>query len=383
MQLRSTDAAWNRVANGELTWLDHDVLACVIAPEVEPRIRWLYQELQGGTPQPYPTRALLQELLGIAPAELRELAAVWSDEAALLQLGLIECDGAGPFSVIRPARGVTARLLGMPPPSDTPPGTTRVPYRASWDDLVLPGDRVAMMREYVGWICHRAIVIDQWAGRPSGGPVALFSGPSGTGKTLAASVIASELGWPLYRVDLGSLISKYIGETEKNLRRLFDAAEASGAILLFDEADALFGRRSEIKDSHDRYANIEVSYLLQRMEAYRGLAILTTNFETALDPAFQRRLRFSVQFPFPDPAQRERIWRGVFPAAAPLEQVDPVRLARLNVAGGSIRNIALHAAFLAAEARTPIGMGHLLRAARSEAAKRDRPCSEAETRGWV
>jgi hypothetical protein len=231
MQLRSAGAAWNRVANGDLSWLDHDVLACVIAPEVEPRIRWLYQELQGGTPQPYPTRALLQELLDIAPAELRELAAVWSDDAALLRLGLIECDGAGPFSVIRPADGVTARLLGMPPPSATPPGTTRVLYRASWDDLVLPGDRVAMMREYVGWICHRSIVIDQWAGRPSGGPVALFSGPSGTGKTLAASVIASELGWPLYRVDLGSLISKYIGETEKNLNVVFSAVHGRPGVL--------------------------------------------------------------------------------------------------------------------------------------------------------
>ena len=175
-----------------------------------------------------------------------------------MQLGLIECDGAGPFSVIRGAR-VTARLLGMPPPSDAPPGTTARAYRASWDDLVLPGDRVAMMREYVGWICHRSIVIDQWAGRPSGGPVALFSGPSGTGKTLAASVIASELGWPLYRVDLGSLISKYIGETEKNLNVVFSAVHGRPAVLQFDEADSLFGKRGEIRDARDRYANLEVS----------------------------------------------------------------------------------------------------------------------------
>ena len=179
------------------------------------------------------------------------------------------------------------------------------------------------------------------------------------------------------------MVSKYIGETEKNLRRVFDAAEDGGAILLFDEADALFGKRSEVKDSHDRYANIEVSYLLQRMEAYRGLAILTTNLKDALDPAFLRRLRFIVQFPFPDQTQREAIWRGIFPAATPLDGVDCAKLARLNVTGGNIRNIALNAAFLAAEAGEPVRMAHLLRAAQLDAAKRERPMTDAETRGWV
>jgi hypothetical protein len=263
----------------------------------------------------------------------------------------------------------------------------RVEPIATWPQLILPGPQIAILRQIATHVRERLTVYDEWgfAGASSRGLgiAALFAGESGTGKTMAAEVLANELCLDLYRIDLSATVSKYIGETEKNLRRLFDAAEESGAILLFDEADALFGRRSEIKDSHDRYANIEVSYLLQRMEAYRGLAILTTNLEAALDPAFQRRLRFCVQFPFPDPAQRERIWRGIFPTATPLENVDPVRLARLNVAGGSIRNIALHAAFLAAEARTPVGMGHLLRAARSEAAKRERPFSEAETRGWA
>jgi SpoVK/Ycf46/Vps4 family AAA+-type ATPase len=178
-------------------------------------------------------------------------------------------------------------------------------------------------------------------------------------------------------------VNKYIGETEKNLRRVFDAAEDIGAILLFDEADALFGKRSEVKDSHDRYANIEVSYLLQRMEAYRGLAILTTNHKAALDSAFSRRLRFVVQFPFPDTAQREAIWRSVFPAKAPVGPLDIGKLARLNATGGSIRNIALTAAYLAAEADTPLTMGLLLQATRLEAAKRDKPFADAETRGWV
>ena len=199
---------------------------------------------------------------------------------------------------------------------------------------------------------------------------------------MAAEVLANELALDLYRIDLSAVVSKYIGETEKNLRRLFDAAEETGAILLFDEADALFGKRSEVKDSHDRYANIEVSYLLQRMEAYRGLAILTTNFRAALDPAFLRRIRFIVNFPFPDASQRAEIWRGVFPAQTPVDGIDIGRLTQLNVAGGNIRNIALNAAFLAADAGEPVGMAHLLAAARGEYAKLEKPMSDAEFRNW-
>jgi SpoVK/Ycf46/Vps4 family AAA+-type ATPase len=212
---------------------------------------------------------------------------------------------------------------------------------------------------------------------------ALFSGPSGTGKTMAAEVLAQELDLDLYRIDLSSVVSKYIGETEKNLRRVFDAAEMGGAILLFDEADALFGKRSEVKDSHDRYANIEVSYLLQRMEAYRGLAILTTNLKNALDPAFLRRIRFVLQFPFPDAEQRGQIWKRIFPADTPTLALDMTKLAHLNVAGGNIRNIALNAAFLAADAGEPVQMQHLLHAARSEYAKLEKSLTEGEIKGWV
>ncbi|HEX8116017.1 MAG TPA: ATP-binding protein [Pyrinomonadaceae bacterium] len=215
------------------------------------------------------------------------------------------------------------------------------------------------------------------------GVSALFAGESGTGKTMAAEVLANELRLDLYRIDLSQVVSKYIGETEKNLRRVFDAAEEGGAILLFDEADALFGKRSEVKDSHDRYANIEISYLLQRMEAYRGLAVLTTNLKPALDSAFVRRLRFVVQFPFPDATQRADIWRRVFPEGVPTEGLDPSKLARLNVAGGHIRNIALHAAFIAAEAGEPVRMIHLLRAAQGEYAKLEKPLTESEKGGWV
>lgn len=263
----------------------------------------------------------------------------------------------------------------------------RIEPVAAWDDLVLPEAQKQILREIAIHVRHRHQVYRDWgfAGKSarSLGVSAVFSGASGTGKTMAAEVLANELRLDLYRIDLSQVVSKYIGETEKNLRRVFDAAEEGGAILLFDEADALFGKRSEVKDSHDRYANIEVSYLLQRMESYRGLAILTTNMKQALDPAFFRRVRFVVQFPFPDAAQRAEIWRRVFPAATPTHGLHVDRLARLHVAGGSIRNIAMNAAFFAADAREPVNMSHLLRAARSEYAKLERPLTEAEIGGWV
>ena len=263
----------------------------------------------------------------------------------------------------------------------------RIEVASTWDDLVLPDAQLQTLREIGAHVRQRFRVYEQWgfAGKGSRGLgiSALFAGPSGTGKTMAAEVLANDLNLDLFRIDLSAVVSKYIGETEKNLRRVFDAAEAGGAILLFDEADALFGKRSEVKDSHDRYANIEVGYLLQRMETYRGLAILTTNFKQSLDTAFLRRLRFVIAFPFPDASQRAEIWRRIFPTATPTDGLQPASLARLNVAGGNIRNIAIHAAFLAAESDEPVRMRHLLRAARNECAKLERPPSEAELGGWI
>ena len=262
----------------------------------------------------------------------------------------------------------------------------RIEPSASWHDLVLPEPQRQILREIAVHVRRRATVYEQWGFAAQSarglGISALFSGPSGTGKTMAAEVLARELRLDLYRVDLSATVSKYIGETEKNLRRIFDAAEEGGVILLFDEADALFGKRSEVKDSHDRYANIEVGYLLQRMEAYRGLAILTTNLKGSLDSAFLRRIRFVVQFPFPDVIQRTEIWRRVFPARTPTSGLDERQLARLNVGGGNIRNIALGAAFLAAEADEPVRMPHLLRAAQVEYAKLEKPLTEAEAGEW-
>lgn len=262
----------------------------------------------------------------------------------------------------------------------------RIESGADWDDLVLPDAQFQVLREISSHVQQRAKVYERWGfGGKSGrglGISALFAGGSGTGKTTAAEVLARELRLDLYRIDLSAVISKYIGETEKNLRRVFDAAEFGGVILLFDEADSLFGKRTEIKDSHDRHANQEVSYLLQRMEAYRGLSVLTTNLKTAIDQAFLRRIRFVVQFPFPDTATRAEIWRRVFPKNTPTESLDPQKLAQLNVAGGNIRNIALNAAFLAADAGEAVMMKHILQATKSEYIKSERPLTDAEVKGW-
>lgn len=256
----------------------------------------------------------------------------------------------------------------------------RIEPCADWDDLVLPdGDKQAL-RQIAAQVDQRATVYEAWGfGEKVNrglGVSALFAGPSGCGKTMAAEVLAASLKLDLYRIDLAGAVSKYIGETEKNLRRIFDAAEDSGAILLFDEADALFGKRSEVKDSHDRYANIEVSYLLQRMEAYRGLALLATNLKGSVDSAFLRRLRFVINFPFPEVPQRLEIWRRIFPPRTPTDGLNLGALARLNITGGSIRNIAMNAAFLAAHASEPVRMNHILQAARAEYGKLERPLTD-------
>ena len=257
----------------------------------------------------------------------------------------------------------------------------RLPTQATWDDLVLPAGTIQSLRELAEHARHHGRIREDWglSGKTSRGIglCALFSGPSGTGKTLAAEVLARYLGLDLWRVDLRAVVSKYIGETEKNLSRVFDAAERSGAVLLFEEADALLGSRSEVKDSHDRYANLEVAYLLQRLEQFAGLTILTTNLRHAIDPAFARRLHAIVDFPIPDDACREAIWRRIFQADAELEHLDYRRLARLKVTGGTIRDIATRAAIRAAAQATPITMPLVLEAAAAELRKRGK-ASDAE-----
>lgn len=249
---------------------------------------------------------------------------------------------------------------------------TKVKPFYSWDMMVLPMDQTDQLREICRQMKHRSLVYGKWGfdkrlslGK---GMNVMFAGPPGVGKTMAAEVIASELSLELYKIDVSQIVSKYIGETEKNLSQIFKEAETSNAILFFDEADALFGKRSEVKDAHDRYANVETSYLLQKMEEYTGIVILATNLSQNLDEAFLRRLHFRVEFPFPEKPQREAIWRGMFPKGAPLDaNLDYAFMAdKLNLAGGSIKNIALNAAFFAAHEGSPIGMRHIMLAAKRE-----------------
>jgi hypothetical protein len=251
----------------------------------------------------------------------------------------------------------------------------RVAASECWEDLVLPERQLETLRAISAHLRHRDLVLSRWGyerivGQGQGLKV-LFFGESGTGKTMAGRVLAHELGLDIYRIDLAAVVSKYIGETEKNLDRIFEAAAGSNAILFFDEADALFGKRSEVSDAHDRYANIEVAYLLQKMEAYPGAVILATNFRGNLDDAFLRRLDFAIEFPFPEAEQRAALWRGVLPDAAPVaSDVDLERLAeRFKLSGGSIRNCSLAAAFLAADEGAPIAMRHLLRGVSAEYVK--------------
>ncbi len=258
----------------------------------------------------------------------------------------------------------------------------RLTGRYGWEDIVLTRESSVQLHELADQVRHRREVYDRWGfvapGGRGRGISALFAGPTGTGKTMAAEIVARDLSLDLFRIDLSGIVSKYIGETEKNLRRVFDAAERSGAVLFFDEADALFGKRTDIRDSHDRYANIEVNYLLQRMEEYAGLAILATNRRASLDTAFLRRLRFIVEFPFPTPEQRREIWSRVFPPTAAVSVLDLGFLARLELSGGNIRGIALNAAFIAAAARAPIGMTHVLKAVGREYTKLERPLTPTE-----
>ena len=257
----------------------------------------------------------------------------------------------------------------------------RIEPRRGWDDLVLPPDDKQQIAELVARHRHQRTVFHDWGflAQTSSGTVALFSGPSGTGKTLAAEVVAGALGLDLYKIDLSTVVSKYIGETEKNLSAIFSAAAAGDVVLFFDEADALFGKRSEVSDAHDRYANIEVAYLLQRMEGYDGLVVLATNLQRNLDPAFLRRIAVAVHFGVPEEQQRRTIWERSFPLTAPTSDLDLDFLAnQFKITGGVIRNAALGAAFLAAGADKPITMDLVALALKREFQKMGRLRTESE-----
>ena len=355
-----------------LDQLDQDILACSLAPEAEPRLGWMYQELQPGIVSTYPTPALIREMFVMGAEESAMFHQRLRMGSPLMNSSLIERHSADIYHPIHPSSRACSELLGWSSQdSYNLPGAVEAPVTGTWDNLVLPPHCIKNIREFMLWVTHRRQVVEDWQGRVTGGPVALFAGPSGTGKTFAAEVVANAFGQPLFRVDLGMLVSKYIGETEKNLNALFDAAHGRDIVLLFDEADSLFGKRGEVKDARDRYANMEVSHLLSRIERHQGPCILTTNLRQHLDPAFARRFQMVIEFPRPDAEAREKLWRLHIPGGAPCDrEVDPVLLGKeLNLTGGQIRNAALHAAFLAAGESLPINLSHVARAVWTERAK--------------
>jgi hypothetical protein len=352
--------------------LDQDILACSLAPEAEPRLGWMYQELQPGISSTYPTPALIREMFIMGAEESAAVNQRLSNGFPLIKNHLIERQSTDIYHPIRPSSRACSGLLGWSNQgSFTLPGAVETTATGTWDDLVLPSHCIQSLKEFMLWVTHRRVVFEDWTGRSTGGPVALFAGPSGTGKTFAAEVLANAFEWTLFRVDLGLLVSKYIGETEKNLNALFDAAHARDIVLLFDEADSLFGKRGEIKEARDRYANMEVSHLLSRIERHHGPCILTSNLRQHLDPAFARRFQMVIEFPRPDAVARSELWRLHIPGGAPRdEDVAPVMLGKeLSLTGGQIRNAALHAAFLAAGESSSISLTHISRAVWTELAK--------------
>jgi len=372
--LREPGGAWETALGFGLGPVEYDVLACALGPELEPRLGWSFQNLQAGSAQPWATRSLIQELLALDASQGQQLRRALEPGGALRRRRLLRIEQEGPYQPILPEPWLVARLTGRPLDLPPPPGATLVRQQADWDDLILPPGRMAMLREFLLWIEQRDTVVGLWNGQRVGGPVALFTGPSGTGKTFAAGVIAGALGWQLYRVDLGRLVSKYVGETEENLNRLFDAAHGQPMVLQFDEADALFAKRGEVKEARDRYANMEVSHLLTRIEAHDGPCILTTNLRKQLDAAFPRRFQLVVEFPRPDAGGRAELWSRLLPSRAPLApEVDTAFLGgAVALTGGSIRNAALHAAYLAAGRGEAIGLAHIAHAVWRELGKEGR-----------
>ncbi len=354
-----------------LSHLDQEILVCALAPEAEPRLGWMFQELQPGLSSPYPCPALMREIFVLDEEEAKLFQRSLSATAPLFHHGLLEQGGSRLYRPLQPTSKTSAELLGWSQVMEAPPGTVLLETNATWDDLVLPEACMQALREFLLWITQRVKVVDEWGARLCGGPVALFAGPSGTGKTFSAEVLANAIGWPLFRVDLGFLISKYVGETEKNLNALFDSAHARNMVLLFDEADSLFGKRGEIREARDRYANMEVSHLLARMERHQGPCILTSNMRWHLDPAFARRFHSVIEFPRPDKEARTRLWQCHLPPRAPLaKKIGQINLgAEMTLTGGQIRNAALHAAFLAAGEKSVIEPSHIARAVWLELSK--------------
>ena len=358
--LRKESSGWQNIISLQLSELAQDILACVYAPFINPNVALLFQDLQQNNGI-YPTLAFLHQLLAFTEQEYLSTLQLLDKNDLLITHNLLLIEGTGPMQQLKPHPDIITAICGLPAQDLVIPGAVKIKLDAGWNDLIIPAAQRTMLKEYLLWIQNADKVNKDWSARKVGGPIALFSGPSGTGKTFAASVIANKLDWPLYRVDLGSLISKYIGETEKNLNALFSAVHGKDILLQFDEVDALMGKRGEIKDAHDRYANMEVSHLLSRIEMHQGPCILTTNLRKQIDPAFQRRFHFVLTFPRPGKKHRLALWKSLIPPQSPIDKNLNLRQVAeaVSLSGGEIQNAAHHAAILAAAESRPITLEHI------------------------
>ena len=376
-----------REALQALTRLDVDLMALALAPVARPSLGPRLHSLQPQIGLSWPGLALVEELLMLEGG--RQIAMMidrLAPTAPLVALGLIRVEGPTPHQVIRPAPRLIQAMLGRDAELAPPPGASLSERRGRWEDLVVPPATMQSLSDFTAWVAGSAALSEIWGARRVHGPLALFSGPSGTGKSFAAGVIAEALQartgkpWALYTLDLGRIMSKYVGETEANLNALLSALEGRNAILQIDEADGLLGKRGEVTDARDRYANLEVSHMLARLETHEGPVILTTNLRANVDTAFLRRFQLIVDFPSPDATARTALWAKLLPPRAPLAV--EVELARLGDAvrftGGSIQNAATYAAILAAEAGGEITLAHIARAVWAELNKDSRQIRPSE-----
>lgn len=367
--------------------LDLDILAMALVPEAQPALAVRLQSLQPHIGKPQPSLALIQELLMLESGQ--DLGALYDrlePSAPLSASGLIRVSGDGPYQLVTALPAATRHLLQRATHLAAPPGAQLSMTRGGWDDLILPDPALDRLKDFVNWICHRDRIVSEWGGRTSGGPLALFAGSSGTGKSFAAAVITGQLSqatgrpWDLFTLDLGRVMSKYVGETERNLNALLDSLDGRRAVLQIDEADGLLGKRGEISDARDRYANLEVSHLLSRFERHQGPVILTTNMRSNIDPAFLRRFQIVVDFPSPDSDARSKLWSVLLPPKAPrvagLDLAHIAEAARLS--GGAIHNAAQYVAVLAASEDEPISHRHVARAVWAELNKDNRSVRRSE-----
>jgi len=371
----------------KLTRLDIDILALALSPAARPALAPRLHALQPHIGNAWPSLPLLQELLMLQEAgDVDLLFARLSPAAPLVAGGLIRIEGETPYQIIRPTPQIIRALLARDAELAPPPGANLSKPRGSWSDLILPTSALDQLSDFAAWVQHSDDISHNWGGKPVHGPLALFCGASGTGKTFAASIIASELQastgepWALYTLDLGRIMSKYVGETEANLNALLESLDGRRAILQIDEADGLLGKRGEISDARDRYANLEVSHMLSRFERHMGPVILTTNLRSNVDSAFLRRFQLVVDFPPPDASARADLWSLLLPPKAPRAKgLDLAQIGEsVRLSGGSIANAANYAAILAAKNSTPIDHSHIARAVRAELLKESRQIRKSE-----